>query len=101
MQQRLCIQDYVDRLGSPFALFKKSFYVDEFYRKVFVLPLEALSRFIGTFLEPKFFEGMIWEPYNQRKESLRQMQAVQSGQLRSYFAWMVLGSVFLIVYFVL
>lgn len=89
-----------DTLGSPIALFRNSFYVDDAYRSVFVKPLESCSRFIANFSEPKIFGGMIKGVVQTVQELAQTFQKVQSGQIRSYMAWMVLGSVLLIVYLV-
>lgn len=92
---------FADRLGAPFALFRKSFYIDDLYRMIFVIPLEKISRFIAGVFEPKFFGGMIWGAVETTQGAARRLQHIQSGQLRSYVAWMVLGSVLLIAYFIL
>ena len=91
---------YVNRLGSPFPLLRKSFYIDEIYQKVFVLPLEAVSRFVANVFEPKIFDGLIRGVVEATLGISHWMQRLQSGQIRSYIAWMVMGSVLLIVYFV-
>ena len=89
---------FKNSLGAPFALFRKSFYVDDVYRTLFVIPLQKLSRFIGSVMEQKFFGGMIWSGVEATQGAARALQQVQSGQLRTYVAWMVLGSVLLIAF---
>jgi NADH-quinone oxidoreductase subunit L len=91
---------YVDRLGRPVALFRKAFYIDDIYEKLFVLPLKALSKFIVDLLEPKVFDGLIRGTVQATQGTAQWMQSLQSGQIRSYMAWMVLGSVLLIVYLI-
>lgn len=91
---------FIDRLGSPIQLLKNSFYVNEIYAKIFVGPLKALSSFIGYTVEPRLFDGSIKATVNATQGIAQQMQKLQSGQIRSYVAWMVLGSVLLVVFFV-
>lgn len=88
------------RLIGPVTLLKESFYVDAFYQTCIVQPLEAMSRCIASVLEPKAFGGMIRVPVKGVQAAAQGLQHMQSGQIRSYLAWMVLGSVLLIVYLV-
>jgi NADH-quinone oxidoreductase subunit L len=92
---------YADRIGDTFATLRKSFYIDEIYNELFVRPLEALSRFIAYVVEPKFFEGSIRAVGQSVQRVSHWMQQMQSGQIRSYIAWMVIGMVLLLAYLVL
>lgn len=91
---------YLNRLGAPFALLKHQFYVNEIYDWVFVKPLKALAGLIVQFFEPKIFEGVIIGAIQTAQGTAQKFQQLQSGQIRSYIAWMVIGSVLLIAYFV-
>lgn len=91
---------YSDRLKAPIALFKNQFYVNELYDWIFVRPLKWISRVIASILEPKVFEGVIDGAAYTAQGVAKKLQLVQSGQIRSYIAWMVLGSVLLIAYFI-
>jgi NADH-quinone oxidoreductase subunit L len=91
---------YINRLGPTFALLKRQFYVNEIYDDIFVKPLKWISRLIVQFFEPKVFEGLITGTIRSTQGVAQKLQLVQSGQIRSYIAWMVLGSVLLLVYFV-
>lgn len=88
---------YVNRLGSPIMFLRKSFYIDEIYDKLFVRPLKALSLFIADVFEPKFFEGSMRAAAHGTQRVARELQRFQSGEIRSYAAWMVLGSVLLMI----
>jgi NADH-quinone oxidoreductase subunit L len=90
---------YVDQ--SPIRFLRKAFYIDEIYDFVFVKPLEALARFIDNFLEPKFFEGSMNGVVDVTQKTAQKLQLMQSGQIRSYVAWMVLGLIMMIAYFIL
>ncbi len=91
---------YTDRIGKPLAFLKNAFYVDDLYEHLFVIPLKALGRFIVSFLEPQFFDGIVRGIVKAIQGTAQWMQGLQSGQIRSYMAWVVLGSVLLIVYLV-
>ncbi len=91
---------YRDRLGKNITLLKKSFYFDELYWNLFVVPLRALSKGIVTFVEPKVFEGSVNSSALFIHYTAGTLQKIQSGQIRSYAAWMVLGIAILILFFV-
>jgi NADH-quinone oxidoreductase subunit L len=89
---------YVNRLGKPVALFQNSFYVNEIYDAIFVKPLKSLANAIAYFIEPKIFNGMVNGATRSIQELSGWLQQLQSGQIRSYLAWIVAGSVLLLVY---
>lgn len=91
----------LNRLGSPIALFKNAFYLNEIYDAIFVSPLQVISGWIANIAEPKIFNGLINKTTETVQKIAHEMQKFQSGQIRSYFAWMILGSVFLLLYLVL
>lgn len=92
---------YADRLKGPIPILKNSFYVDQIYWVLFVLPIMGFAKLIDKVLEPKLFDGMIRGLTRLTQGIARVLQQIQSGQIRSYVAWMVLGSVLVIAYFVL
>lgn len=89
------------RLGANWTILRRAFFVDELYNALLVIPLNLLARFISFWLEPVFFEGSLDATAQATQGAARGLQRLQSGQLRSYVAWMALGMVVLIVYFVL
>lgn len=91
---------YYNLLGPTIELFKRSFYVNEIYDALFVKPLEVFSKFIAYFCEPKISESSITLPAKTADKSAKFLQFMQSGQIRSYVAWMVIGSACLLAYFV-
>ncbi len=91
---------YVNQLAHSLQILRKSFFVDEFYEKFIVLPLKAFSQFIVGFLEPTIFEGSIRGTAHLIQKAAVGLQRIQSGQIRSYIAWMVVGMVFLFVYLI-
>ncbi|MBA3722210.1 MAG: NADH-quinone oxidoreductase subunit L [Parachlamydiaceae bacterium] len=91
---------FIKYLGRPVPVLKKAFYIDDIYGGLFVRPLQEVSQFIANWVEPKFFDGTIRFFVRLSQGTAGFLQHFQSGQIRSYVAWMVLGSVFLIAYFV-
>lgn len=89
---------YADRLKGPAQPLKQAFYIDDFYDWIFVRPLKWLSAFIATVIEPGFFAGLVHGAVRMVQKSALALQQMQSGQLRSYVAWMALGVVAMIVY---
>lgn len=92
---------YAERLGPPLKLLNRSFFIDEFYEAIFVNPLKKISKFIDDYLEPKIFEGSLKMTASATGNIATWMQQMQSGQLRSYVAWMAVGTVILVAYLVL
>lgn len=92
---------YGNQLGTKtFAFLRKSFYVDEIYDAMIVNPLKRVSLFIDNVLEPDVFVGSIKGLAQGTQGIATWLQRMQSGQIRSYVAWMAVGTVLLIVYFV-
>lgn len=91
---------YLDKLGSTIQLLRKSFYIDEIYQMLVVNPLKGFSNVISGFLEPKVFGGSMRVAGQAAQGIAHGLQQMQSGQIRSYVAWMALGAVLLMLYFV-
>ncbi len=91
---------YSDRLGAPIEALRRAFYIDEIYNVLLVRPLRALGRFIDSILEPYLFDGSIQGLAYTTRGTAGWLQTMQSGQIRSYVAWMTLGAAFLIAYFI-
>lgn len=87
-----------DSVAKMMKVFRKAFYIDEIYEIVFVIPTRALAQLIGGFLEPLIFDGAIRETSETTYAVAGLLQMMQSGQIRSYIAWMAIGSVFLILF---
>jgi NADH-quinone oxidoreductase subunit L len=91
---------YVDRFKEAIPLLKNSFYVNEIYSAVFVKPLRAFARMISQWMEPEVFDRMIQGAAEGTQGTARVLQKMQSGQIRSYAAWMVIGVVGLLTYII-
>lgn len=90
---------FINNLGPTIATLKNAFYIDLIYETVLVRPVTMISMAIANFFEPKFFYGTINIASNQVLAIATQLQKFQSGQIRSYTAWMILGTIATIVYF--
>lgn len=85
----------------PLQILKDSFYVNEFYWKVFAVPSNAFARFIAQWLEPHLFTDSLSAVTKAAQGTARLLQRSQSGQIRSYAAWIVVGAIILTTYLVL
>lgn len=92
---------FAKQLEGSFVLLKNSFYVNEFYWKWIALPLKRVAQWIKVVFEPKVIDQSVDGVVHLTSGTAKAFQKMQSGQIRSYVAWMVLGSVLLIAYFVL
>jgi len=89
-----------NRLGSTLQTVKKAFYINEIYWMLIGLPLQTVAWAITYILEPKFFERSLQWITQATQKVAQTFQQFQNGQIRSYVAWMVVGSVLLLVYLV-
>lgn len=93
--------NYGVKIGThTFEFLKKAFYIDELYEGLFVKPIKKLSLFIDNVLEPYVFVGSIKALAQGTQGLAVLLQKIQSGQIRSYVAWMAVGTVLLIVFFI-
>lgn len=92
---------YSDQLGTNIRLLRKSFYIDEIYDGVIVQPLKSLALLIDQFIEPKVFDHSIKYATQVTQKTAGVLQKIQSGQIRSYVAWMAVGMALLILFILL
>lgn len=95
----LLYTQFANRLKAPLPLLKKGFYFDAIYQKLIVTPYTAFSQFIVGGVEPKVFDRLIDVSQIGVEKTATSLQKTQSGQIRSYAAWMVIGGVILLIYF--
>lgn len=92
---------FKDRLGPTIQFLTDSFYLDDIYERTLVRPLKALAGSVADVLEPEVFDGAIRGTTGATRRVSYWLQKMQSGQIRSYVAWMALGMVVLVIYLVL
>lgn len=90
-----------DRLLKPIPILLNGFYFDEIYDWCIVSPLKCFSNWIAQIFEPKIFTGTVNGLALLTQGAAARLQLLQSGQIRSYVAWMALGALFLIAYLAL
>lgn len=90
---------FKEHLGANIKLLKNAFYFDKIYEVLFVKPLEKLSSFIGSLVEPEIFTGSLDVMGRGASDFGRLLQGVQDGQIRSYAALMAIGAFVLLIYF--
>lgn len=91
---------FKERMIQTIPLFKKGFYFDAIYRTLFVIPYTFAAEKIASVIEPYFFEQLMQGFSLTAENTGFALQKVQSGQIRSYAAWMVLGGVCMLIYLV-
>lgn len=87
---------YVNRFKISPSLLSRSFYVNEIYTTLFVRPFSWIAGLINQSIEPHLANAPIAIAERGTSTTARLLQAVQSGQVRSYAAWMAIGSVILL-----
>ncbi|MCE2983023.1 MAG: NADH-quinone oxidoreductase subunit L [Parachlamydia sp.] len=92
---------FSNRLSGPPAFLRKSFYVETLYHHLIVRPLAFVADEIVEFFEPTLFEGSIDQAGKAAQGTAGLLQRLQSGQIRSYIAWMAIGAAFLVIYFII
>jgi NADH-quinone oxidoreductase subunit L len=91
---------YVNKLGRNMTFLRKSFYINEVYWGVIVLPLRAFAQAIAYWIEPRVIDASVKRVGSKSLSIARFLQRMQSGEIRSYVAWMVIGAVAIMSYFV-
>lgn len=91
---------YIERLGETIRFLYQAFYINELYGALIVSPMRGLSNLIASFFEPKLFDKSLKISASVSLKTAALLQEIQSGQIRSYISWIVLGAALLIMYIV-
>jgi len=84
--------------GPLYNLVYHKYYVDEAYNAVLVHPLITTSRSVlWRLVDNELIDGMVNGVAAQARNSGNALRRLQSGSTRSYAAWIVVGSVVLVV----
>lgn len=92
---------YYNQLGPRIKMLKQAFYLDQIYWILFALPARTLAKLVSNFFEPKVFDSSLQLAVTLAQRDAARLQQLQSGQIRSYVAWMLLGSALLVAYLTL
>ncbi len=85
-------------MPGTYALIANKYYVDELYSTIFVKPLLAFSRYIlGWVVDAGILGGAAWLLGGTATLGGAVLQRWQSGNLRSYAAWLALGAAALLI----
>lgn len=89
---------FPNKLKNTLPILKNAFYIDWIYDKCLVLPYSAFAYLITFGFEPHLFLKPLYAIAFLTDETAYGLQKLQSGQIRSYAAWMVVGAVCLLLY---
>jgi len=85
--------------SAPYRLLLHKYWVDELYSKAIVKPLLAISRFVLEWIvEYAILGGLAWLLSGSAVFGGAVLQRWQSGNLRSYAAWLAAGAAVLLVF---
>jgi NADH-quinone oxidoreductase subunit L len=86
-------------LSGPYKLLANKYYVDELYGAVFTRPLNAFSKYVlGWIVDGAILGGAAWLLGGVATFSGAILQRWQSGNLRSYAAWLAAGAAVIILF---
>ncbi len=86
-------------LSGPYKLLANKYYVDELYGALFVKPLTAFSKYVlGWIVDGAILGGAAWLLGGIATLGGAILQRWQSGNLRSYAAWLALGAAVLLLF---
>jgi NADH-quinone oxidoreductase subunit L len=89
-------------MPAGYKLLANKYYVDEMYETVLVKPLFATSRYVlGWIVDTAILGGIAWLLAGAANLSGMILQRWQSGNLRSYAAWLALGAAVLLLFVLL
>ena len=90
--------DTVERKGFARLVYAK-FYIDELYNFLFVKPYEKISSTLLPFIENKIFDGVVNGSGKVLVKCGLYVRQVQNGSLNVYLLAMALGTLLMVVYF--
>jgi NADH-quinone oxidoreductase subunit L len=86
-------------MPGPYNLLVHKYYVDELYSAVIVKPLLAISTYVlGWVVDNAILGGLAWLLGGIATFSGALLQRWQSGNLRSYAAWLAAGAAALLLF---
>ncbi len=92
-------QQLADSFPTAYKLLANKFYVDEIYRMIFVKPLIAVSKYLLEWVvDVAILGGLAWLLAGIASLGGAILQRWQSGNLRSYAAWLALGAAVLLIF---
>ncbi len=90
-----------DGLGTLYRTVSNKYYVDEFYNWALIAPLIAMSRsWLWKGVDQGFIDTVINDSAEATSDTGGALRRMQSGNLRSYAAWLTAGAAVVVVYMV-
>jgi NADH-quinone oxidoreductase subunit L len=81
-------------LHAPYVLLYNKYYVDEIYNALFVAPLLFISKYIlWHVIDEGIIDGVVNGTASAARGAGGKLRQLQSGNVRSYASWVVLGAV--------
>jgi NADH-quinone oxidoreductase subunit L len=94
-------QKIADSLGGLYEAVLNKYYVDEFYRRVFVKPLiDASTTILWQGVDRKIIDDSVNNAADGARHISDEVRHMQSGNLRSYAGWIAAGSAALIAFMI-
>jgi NADH-quinone oxidoreductase subunit L len=89
---------FAKAMNGFYTLVYHKYFIDEFYNAVVVRPLVAISRtFLWRGVDAGLIDGMVNGVGSRSRGIGSILRLLQSGNIRTYAAWVVLGSVVLLI----
>jgi NADH-quinone oxidoreductase subunit L len=93
--------EFAASLSGPYTVLANKYYVDEFYNATVVKPLLAISTyFLGWVVDKALLGGAAWLLGGLALFTGALLQRWQSGNLRSYAAWLAAGAAAVLLFVV-
>ena len=90
-----------ETLAAAYRVLKNKYYVDEIYDAAVVQPLHWLSdRIFWQAVDVRIVDGAVNGAATQARGIGQRVRYLQSGNTRSYAAWVILGAVVVLSYFI-
>jgi NADH-quinone oxidoreductase subunit L len=90
-----------DSLGSLYRTVSNKYYVDEIYNWALIVPLLAMSRnWLWKGVDQGFIDTVINDSADATADAGGVLRRMQSGNLRSYAAWLTAGAAVVLAYMV-
>lgn len=83
-------------LGPLYTLIERKYYIDEFYGAFIVMPYDRFSRFLVDIVDQKVIDQSVEGIGMWLKRVSNALLKIQTGYVRQYVLWFVLGVVFIL-----
>ena len=84
-----------------YTLLEGKYYIDELYYSVIVRPGQVLSQFLATVFDLRFLDGLVNGVGILIDQAGGVLRRVESGYIRNYAAWVLLGTLGILIYWLM